>query len=243
MVERMGISGRAVCLLAMLLVSGTSTFAFPGNEPTVSVDVEAARQLGPLQIVGFKMPTESGDVPVVVLRNLSSCATDSIWFRVRVACATPSSTSEPQPHLWELEPRKTPQDSHWPHESVIPPGVQGEAHLEWLLGFRLILAGETAGCSCLRASVRVTHVKFADGADWDATRATNSDPQPLNAVSEENIQPCRESPESAKLLKEVTGAGFHAGIPTRADDTLVRAYSVTCALQQRDGKWLALCPM
>jgi hypothetical protein len=239
----MRIPGFSACLVTMLFFPGTAALALQSGELTVSVDLEAARHIGPLQVVGFKMAKESTEFPIVVLRNLSSRATDSFWFSVRVSCANPSSTSESQPPLWELGPGKTPQDAQWPHESIIPPGGQGEAHVPGLQGGQLMFSGRSVGCSCLRASVRVTHVKFAEGADWDAVRATNSDPQPLNAVSEEHVQPCRESRESATVLKDVIGGGFRAGVPTHADDTIFRAFSVQCSLQQRDGNWMVMCPM
>jgi hypothetical protein len=68
----MRISKCVICLVAILFVPSAPAVPPPGKELTVSVDLETARQRGPLQIVGFKMPEEMGDAPIVVLRNVST---------------------------------------------------------------------------------------------------------------------------------------------------------------------------
>jgi hypothetical protein len=231
----------AICLAAALLAPSVPAISPPGDELAVSVDLEVARQAGPLQVVGFKMPEEMGDAPVVVLRNVSAKATRSFWFDVRIGCGNSSD----KPSSGGLGPWKNPQDPQWPKESTVAPSARGEAHLSALNGYVLVFSGRDHTCSCLRATVQVSAVEFADGSTWDRARATNSDPGPIDdAATQERLQPCQESQESDKVLKDLVGGGFRARAHGQADGTILRAYSVSCTLQQRaDGAWLVRCPM
>jgi hypothetical protein len=71
--------------------------------------------------------------------------------------------------------------------------------------------------------------EFADGGTWEQVRATNSDPEPIKGAADENLQPCQESPESAKVLKDLVGGGFKAGASGQHDGTICRAYSMAFA--------------
>lgn len=231
----------AICLAAVLLSPSVPANTPPGNELNVSVDLFAARQAGPLQIIGFRMPAESGDAPVLVLRNVSAKTTRSFWFDVRTDCANSSHN----PSSGGLGPWKNPQGPQWPKESIIAAGAQGDAHVSALNGHVLVFSARNDACSCLRATVRVSAVEFADGSRWDRARATNSDPGPIeDAATRESLQPCQESRESDKVLKDLIGGGFKPGAHAQPDGTILRAYSVGCTLQQRaGGTWVVRCPM
>jgi hypothetical protein len=131
--------------VAILFVPSAPAIPPPSKELTVSADLESARQRGPLQIVGFKMPEEMGDSPVIVLRNVSAKATRSFWFTVRIGCANPSNQLESGPPVAELGPWKNPQDPRWPKESTIAPGALGDAHITGLNGHHWFFLGGLHG--------------------------------------------------------------------------------------------------
>jgi hypothetical protein len=186
----MRITKFAICLMAILFAPSVPAIPSPGNELTVSVDLEATRQPGPLQIVGFKMPEEM--------------SAQSFWFEVRISCANPANKLEAGPVIGGLGPSKNPQDAQWPKESTIAPGAQGEADVSGLRFYHLVFSARAAACSCLRASVRVSNVEFADGCKWERALATNSGPDPTDdADTQQSLLPCRESQESAKVLEDL----------------------------------------
>jgi hypothetical protein len=143
----MRITRFAICLMAILFAPSVPAIPSPGNELTVSVDLEATR---PLQSVGFKMPEEMSDAPVEVLRNVSTKATQSFWFEVRIRCANPANQLEAGPVIGGLGPWKKFQDAQWAKERTIAPGAQGEAHVSALNGYHLVFSARAAACSCLR---------------------------------------------------------------------------------------------
>ena len=90
----------------------------------------------------------------------------------------------------------------------------------------------------------MSNVDFADGSKWDRALDTNSGPDPIDATTQQSLQPCQESEESAKVLKDLVGGGLKAGSSGQHDGTIFRAYSMKCTLRERgEGTWAVRCPM
>jgi hypothetical protein len=119
-------------------------------------------------------------------------------------------------------------------ESTIASGAQGEAHVSGLNGHHLVFSRGLQRAAASVASVRVSSVEFADGSKWDRALATNPGPDPIDdAATQQSLQPCQESQESAKVLKDLVGGGCKAGSSGQQDGTIFRAYSIMYVARTR----------
>ncbi len=243
-------SGRNLLLPAIFVMLPIAAVGWPADEVRMTGLLTSAKQDGPLQIVGFKLPEKIGQPAMVVVRNVSS--KDILEFTVQVVAGNPeehSTAGNASLPISRSAPGLTRSSfiflSRWRKEGSIPPGGEDETREHGLRSVDFVTAARLLLSNCVHLLAIVDRVEFADGTDW---KHSLSDEQ-LRQIWKESILPesrksCANSPEVTQLLEQLSGESFNLGrSPTHADTAIVQHYSISCPLRARQGKLSAVCPL
>lgn len=243
-------SGRNLLLPAILVMIPIAALGWPADEVRMTGLLTSAKQDGPLQIVGFKLPEKIGQPAMIVIRNVSS--KNILEFTVQVVAGNPeegNTAGNASAPISRSLPGLTRSSfiflPRWRKEGFMPPGGEDETREHGLRSVDFVMAARLLRSNCVHLLAIVDRVVFGDGADW---KQSLSDEQ-LRQIWKESILPeslksCANSPEVTQLLEQLWGEGFDPGrSPTHADTAIVQHYSISCPLRPRQGKLSAVCPM
>ena len=218
-------------LIAIPLAVGRSV---PADESAIGVLLRVAGQDSPLQIVGLRKPEKFSHDPLVHLRNTSSKQTTRIWIEAIIAGrdGKVARINSNYPNVL------------WPEERVISPGGDGWAHETVLQSTHLLTAGKDFHSNCLRVTVLVLSVDFADGTSWhrDQSQKGVSWTYPSQPDPED---PCKISNANESDVAQIAGAEFRAPSDSDAGGSSqeeVQFYGFSCHLARKGERVVAMCP-
>lgn len=203
------------------------------EESTISVRIRVAGQDSPIQVVGLKKPEKRSHSPLVHLRNTSSKQTARIWIEAIIAGrdGRVARTNSNSPNLF------------WPEERAIMPGGDRWAHETVLQSAHLLIAGKDLHSNCLRVTVLVLSVEFADGSSWH--RGQNQEGVSWTYPSQSDAEdPCKDSTANESDVARIEGVGFSAASNLDADpeQNELQSYGFSCRLIGKGEKLVAMCP-
>jgi hypothetical protein len=212
--------------------------------------VTTAKQDGPLQIIGFKLPEKIGAFPKVVVRNVSS--KHIVDFTIRVTTGNLASGSllgGPGTQFGDGSMGTPAQSSslytQWRKERFILPGSESEVKGYDLSSSHFVVIAAAVRSNCVHSLAMVNRVEFADGTVWEWLPKGEE----LDRIWKESILPdssksCDNSSKAAELMKQLRGPAYiNGGSPTGAHTGMVQNYSVTCSLRRTHETLFVVCPM
>lgn len=226
--------GRFLILALLIAIPLAVGLSSPTEESTIGVLIRVAGQDSPVQVVGLRKPEKSSHDPLVHLRNTSSKQTARIWIEAIIAGhdGKVARINSNYPNVF------------WPEERAIPPGGDGWAHETVLQSTHLLTAGKELHSNCLRVTVLVVNVEFADGTSWhrDQSQEGVSWTYPSQPAPED---PCKISNANESDVAQIAGAGFRAPFDSDAGGSSqeeVQFYGFSCHVARKGERVVAMCP-
>ncbi len=227
---------RKLPLLVLLAVFGAGS-SFAADELAIHLHFVAAKQAGPLQITGFKLPQSSERAPTspqVLLHNTTGKIIQ--FFYMHSLIGDPRGLDGAEPKVVTAVGQESPRIE--PPPQIAP---YGDATFEatFLRPMSSAFDAKTFGSSCAQIAVAVTYVRFADGESWSIGW---KDFQKLwaDSIRPESVQGCTPSENAGIALQEVKGFSTILRPFTGLPSAPVKSYSVACRVQSVDGK-TAVC--
>jgi hypothetical protein len=243
-------SAQNLLMAVVFVILPIAAVGWPDDEVRVTGLLTTAKQDGPLQIVGFKLPEKIGQPAMIVVRNVSS--KNILEFTVQVVAGNPeerSTAGNASVPISRSLPGLTRSSffflPRWRKEGSIPPGGEDETREHGLESVDFVTAARFLRSNCVHLLAMVDRVVFADGTDWKSSLSDEKLRQVWKeSISPESLKSCANSPEVARLLEELRGESFNQGrSPTQIETAIVQHYSISCPLRRVQGKLLAVCPM
>jgi hypothetical protein len=225
---------------AMLLTSA----AFPLDNVVVRLFVTAAKQSGPVEVVGFKYPEKAlypdaykslnqdfcvtaEYCPKVVFHNRTEKDVTAIEAAALLGNPEKMQDVEPASQLGLISVNRSKLSSHY----VIAAKSQAD------FGSLALWPDVTAGMGeqklqsvCIHAAAVVTRVEFSDGTVWTI------DPTQTSALWRESIpsgtaSSCQTTREAVTAIASLNGR-WPDLLPNRPSDEIVDSYSAICPVKQ-----------
>jgi hypothetical protein len=241
---------RGFFIAGTLVMLPIATWGQAPDEVKVTGFVTTAKQDGPLQIIGFRLPEKIGHSPKVVVRNISSQQIVSFTIRITTGnLARGSLFAELGTQFGEGSIGPPAQNSVlyplWRKERSVLPGSESEVEGYNPSSSHSVVSAAAVRSNCVHSLAMVNRVEFADGTDWEWL----PNDEELDRVWKGSILPgssksCDNSPKVTKLMEKLRGPAYIVRDSlTHADTAVVQHYSISCPLRPMHGKLFAVCPM
>lgn len=232
----MRLTQRLPVLVLLSVFAAASSFA--ADELAIHLHFTAAKQDGPLQVTGFKLPQSSESrltSPQVLLHNTTGKAIDS--FYVRGLVGDPREAGGAAPKFVNALGQESPRIQ--PPQQIAP---YGDATFEatFLRPMDSAFDAKHFGRSCVQIAVAVTNVRFSDGETWSIGW---KDFQPLwaDSIQPESLQGCSPDENAGIALQELKGFTIFLRPFTGLPSAPVKSYSVACRMQSVNSDETAVC--
>jgi len=219
------------------------TFVTAGSsadDVEVTVFVTTATEGGPLKIVGFKLPSETGGATKPVLQNKSGKEVRN--FYIVAAAGNPDSHGAGGSAERMLTKSTMSFHLYSPTQRAIPPGGDYEAADVDLRPPTLARLAKDLRSNCIHIAVILTRVDFADGTTW---KLPSEQQQQIwgNSITAESAKACANSKSTEEAVSALQGSGWESpASPSNLADGIVEHYKFACRIHMVDGRQLAMCP-
>ena len=189
---------------------------------------------GPIQLLGMKPPEKLGQKPLLQLRNISGRTVARFWLEAHIRGTGGKITLV----------QDTYYGANREEEPVIPPGSEFWTSYGPVTGSWLAWNAKQLGSNCVRASIYLLSVEFADDTKWHVSPEQRADA--LNhSFPLEPQDACKAASASAQQLDEMKAPGYAPvhGLQPNLVFSSNTSLEFTCSLRRVRGDLFAFCDM
>jgi hypothetical protein len=235
---------RYVCIGISVVAVLNFTFGVSAGDPVrVTVVMTLATQDdSPVEILGFRLPKQSGGIPSIVLRNRTSKAIRHVGLTNYLGSPAGGGGTEPKPrsNFGMRQIRDPWQRSVAPNTTAeFPEGVLKPYDVgAWAHDFR---------SNCLHAAFVITRVEFADESVWSLDQAGEYERLRArlleswkDSIRPESTKGCDDSLATRQVLGRLDGTAWPSGGASNISIEVVPFFAFSCPIRDDNVAWCQL---